>query len=204
MRSKRHAVGALVDPRKNQVLQFESILESDLLYILLTQKNVADVWEQPTAVEYVDEEGVSRQHTFDFLATIIDGQRIAIAVKPEELVESSGIRKTIDLIEEQSTGEFADTFCYRTEAHITREAAFNGRVIHRCRRMRDEAKVEAMARFVSGLNGAAMIGQVALRSRMAGNAFAAIVNLIDDGVLNVFKGRIDHDNFVYPAKLNAA
>lgn len=204
MRSKRHAIGALVDPRKNQILQFESILESDLLYILLAQKNVADVWEQPTSVAYVDDDGVSRQHTFDFLVTTTDGQRIAIAVKPEELVESSGIQKTIELIEQQSTGEFADTFCYRTEAHITCEAAFNGRVIHRCRRMRDEAKVAAMARFVADLNGAAMIGQISWKSRMAGDAFPAIVNLIDDGVLELFEGRIDHDNFVYPAKLKAA
>ena len=116
--------GALVNPRTNREIVFESTLERDLAYILPTLPTVVGVRDQVGPVEYVDEDGVVHQHTFDFVADHEDGTSTAIAVKPARRVERSGVQKTLDLIRDQRT-DVADRFVVRTGDHITRDRAAN-------------------------------------------------------------------------------
>lgn len=80
--------------------------------ILPNLPTVVGVRDQVGPVEYVDEDGVFRAHTFDFVSDHEDGTSTAIAVKPARRVGPSGIEKTLGLIGDQQPA-FANKFVVR-------------------------------------------------------------------------------------------
>lgn len=178
---------------------FESTLERDLAYILVAHPDVVEVNDQK-AFEYVDTDGVERRHTFDFRMKDRSGRRTAIAVKPARKVESSGIRRTLDVIQGQAKG-FADSFEIRTGDHITRDRAFNARLIVKALRMRNVEDVAAVMAVASTLRGTVSIGSLLETTRNDGHGFMAVVCLIGDGVLeHVGPARISRDSAIRPTR----
>ncbi|MBD2746623.1 hypothetical protein IC232_07900 [Microvirga sp. BT688] len=190
----------LVDPLTNRIVLCESMLEGRLWYMLRIDPQVAWIWDQPRSVFYFGENGEIRRHTFDFLVVLHNGRRIAIAVKPQAHVVSSGIEDTLERIRTQSGTLFADTFLLRTEAHITTVRATNARLIFEAFCQRDTEHVEAVHAFVRTLAGAVPIRDLARASGLGPEAFNAIVCLIGDGVLKLHAPVcISPDAFVTPA-----
>ncbi|WP_048710271.1 hypothetical protein [Microvirga massiliensis] len=178
----------------------ESNLERDLACIVMAHHPKTDLRDQPDPVEYVDADGVVREHTFDFVAILEDGTRTAIAVKPASKVGSSGIESTLDLIRAQVPA-FADRFEVRTGNHITRDRAHNARLILRALRTRNANDVAAVMAIASTLRGSVRIGALLAASRNDGHGFMAVACLIGDGVLeHVGPGRISHASLVRPAR----
>jgi len=174
--------GTLVNPRTNREIVFESTLERDLAYILPHLPGVVGVRDQVGPVEYVDEDGVFREHTFDFVADHEDGTSTAIAVKPARRVERSGIRETLELIRRQRPG-VANRFEVRTGDHITRDRAANARLLHRALRTRNEADIANIMAVASTLRATVAIRAIVATSRTFGHGFMAVACLIADGVL---------------------
>jgi hypothetical protein len=77
----------LLDVRRNRRLQFESAIERTVALSFVVDPDVVDIWDQPPAIEYRIK-GRVRRHTFDFLVVRRNGERIAIAVKPEAKLRS--------------------------------------------------------------------------------------------------------------------
>lgn len=65
------------------VIYHESELEHRVSLVLKTYRGLARLISQYPKVEYVDDDGTARHHTFDYFAEWTDGTRIAIAVKYE-------------------------------------------------------------------------------------------------------------------------
>lgn len=184
-RSKGFCRGSLVDPTTNRVIVYESTLERDFACILLADRRVVHLHDQPPAVVYVMPGGQRKRHTFDFLATTMAGHRLAIAIKPTAMVERSGILETLELIRQQAPTGFADQFLLRTERQITRRRATNARWILRARRARNEADVEDLRRFTSSLDGAVNLTDLVAASSMGARGWNAAVCLIDEGCLEL-------------------
>ncbi len=87
MRSRVSSRGILVDVRRNRKLQFESAIERTVALSFVVDPEVVDIWDQPPAIEYKLHGDVYR-HTFDFLIVRQNGERTAIAVKPEAKLRS--------------------------------------------------------------------------------------------------------------------
>lgn len=188
--------GSIVNPRTNREIVFESTLERDLAYILPNLPTVVGVRDQVGPVEYVDEDGVVHNHTFDFVADHEDGTSTAIAVKPARRVGPSGLEKTLELISDQQSG-FADRFVVRTGDHITRDRAANARLLHRALRGRNEADIAEILAVTNSMRGAAAITAILANSRNFGRGFMAVLCLIADGVLeHVSKGPISISSLV--------
>lgn len=199
-RSRGAFRGAMVNPRTRREIVFESTLERDLAYILTTMPSVVEVRDQVGPVEYVDTDGVVRQHTLDFVADLEDGTRTAFAVKPARRVGPSGIGRTLELIRDQRPG-VADRFVVRTGDHITRDRAANARLLHRALRGRDEAHIADVKAVASTLRGCVAIHEILAASRDPGQGFMAVACLIADGVLeHVGPGRLSIDSFVRPRR----
>ncbi len=96
----------------------ESILESKAATVFPARRDVADLWEQPPAVEYVDSDGCVHQHIFDFLVTLCDGRKIAVAVKYHEQAEKHGLAEMLKLIARQVGTACADLFLLVTDRHL--------------------------------------------------------------------------------------
>lgn len=63
------------------ILWHESLLELRVSYLLQTWHGVREIHSQYPRVTYVDAEGKTRTHTFDYYVVFEDGRRLAIAVK---------------------------------------------------------------------------------------------------------------------------
>jgi hypothetical protein len=159
-------------------------MERDFAHILMTDRRVVDIRDQPPAVQYVDGEGKLRKHTFDFLATLVSGERVAYAVKPEAKVEKSGIKLTLAAIRAQVPG-FADRIALRTERQITKIRGHNARTILRARRLRNQDDVREALSTVEKLHGYVRFGDLVATSQLEGRAWTALVCLIDEGVLEL-------------------
>lgn len=184
--------GILCNPKSHREMYVESNLEGDLAHILIEHKDVEEVREQPDPVKYIDAEGKIREHTFDFLVTLKSGTRIAIAVKPEEKVASSGIEDILARIRKANPTHLADHFILRTSRDITREAAYNARLIRHARKVASRDDILAVMKVATTLKGAAPIRDlVAAAGADEGYGFMAVICLIADGLLGLAKpGRI--------------
>src|SRR3546814_1807648 len=83
-------------------------------------------------------------HTFDFLVLGKNGRRVAVAVKPESMVDSSGILETLACIEQQMPKRFAHAVRLCTRKHISRDRAKDARTILRYRSTRNEKDIAAV------------------------------------------------------------
>ncbi|WP_416355910.1 hypothetical protein ACLNGM_17525 [Aureimonas phyllosphaerae] len=183
--------GVIIDPATNREIVYESTLERDLLCILLADRRVASLLDQPPAVEYFDDTGRIRRHTLDFMATLRDGRRIWIAVKPQARVISSGIEETLERIGTGPSRHRADAVVLRTDRHISRDRAADARMILRARRTRVARDVEAVAEWVRRTNGRISVDAICNALPDIPAVFMRIVNLVDEGVLRpVGTGRL--------------
>lgn len=64
------------------MVDHESELEHRVAVILQARRDVEALHSQYPVVIYVDADGITRNHTFDYFAVLKNGLRIAIAVKP--------------------------------------------------------------------------------------------------------------------------
>ncbi len=188
-RSRGSCRGASPYQEAGRSLVFESNLERKFQAMLQADRNIRSIEDQPSAVTYVDREGLTRRHTFDFRVVTIDGKRVAYSVKPTAKVKKSGIEEILRAIRKQVGPKFADIYELRTDAEITDAKAQDAREILHYRRACNEADVQEMRRFVSTLRGCAKMRDVARASAMVeGRAWAALVNLIDVGELALTEG----------------
>ncbi|CUX21735.1 hypothetical protein AGR6A_Cc140222 [Agrobacterium sp. NCPPB 925] len=63
------------------ILWHESLLELRVSYLLQTWHGVREIHSQYPRVSYIDADGKTRTHTFDYYVVFEDGRRLAIAVK---------------------------------------------------------------------------------------------------------------------------
>lgn len=173
--------GSTIDAEGREIV-LESTLEQAAAAILLADRKVARLRSQVGPVHHVDDAGKEKKPVFDFVADGHAGEDLAIAIKPERKRTSSGIDDTIARVRAQRPDFTADTTVW-TEAQLSRCAEYNAGLILRSRRLRDDTEIDAMREIAGKTRGAFRLGDL-LRSRGGtADAFAAVVNLIDDGVL---------------------
>lgn len=183
-RSSSHCVGALVDAGSNRAILFESKLEAGLAKILLADRTVAHLQDQAAPVTYVDRDGEVYRHFFDFIATKVDGRRVAYAVKPTAYVQSSGIKEKLALIRARHPG-FVDQYVLATEREITHRRTAHAEWILWARRGRNDDDVRTLTPLAMGIKGTVPLRSLAEASGLGPRAFCAIVCLIDEGVLRL-------------------
>lgn len=170
---------ALSHPRKAYA---ESHLEQKALYLLLARRDVYDIWDQPPAVSYRGNDGKLHDHTFDFLVTLKNKQRIAIAVKPMSIVRSKGFVEDLEIIRSSLPKSFADEVCLITDVDIDRSEAINARRLLDFRRVKDEFADGVVLELARELTGNISIKELAEQSKLGARAFRAIFRAIFEGV----------------------
>ncbi|KLK93102.1 hypothetical protein AA309_11115 [Microvirga vignae] len=156
---------------------YESGLELKTLLLLITDPDVVDVWDQPPAVSYVDPAGKERSHTFDFLATMIDGSKRAIAVKPYERVQKIDFESTLRLIGRQLPDGYAHQICLVTEQELDPIAVHNAELFHDYREPDKEADQAALS-VTAKLVGAARLDELSAFIGLGPRGLHALIRLI--------------------------
>lgn len=180
-------------------IRCESGLERNVGLALLAHPQVVDLQEQPPAVTWRDAAGHSRLHTFDFLATLDNGRKLAIPVKPAAIAARKRFADQLALIAAQLPRGFADGVLLVTDRDLSRDLVHDAMLVHQSRRSVDADLDRQMLSLVDG-NPASTIGQLVEASGRGGDAFRSIVRLIGSGVIATFgQGRIG-----YAAQVSAA
>lgn len=203
-RSKHAIRGSTVNDADYRRMVLDSNLERDVLSVLQTDPRIAEIREQAPPQTVVDENGEIHEHTFDVLLTLTDGTRIAMAVKPETMRESSGIDKIVGCFRAQNDGSFADRFVVRSREHFTRDQVYNARLILWARRLRVPEHCEVLKAFLLRVVGTTKLSDVIEAAGLdLEDGFVAATCLLDEGFLEASdNGRFHHGSPVRPATLN--
>ncbi len=106
-----------------RIIQFESMLEYRFLCLMLVRTDVHDILEQPPAIRYRRADGSTASHVFDFLVTMADGERIAVAIKPADRVIRRDFVTELSHVAAATPKQFAHRVRLVTEEHLDRRAA---------------------------------------------------------------------------------
>lgn len=162
---------------------FESKMELIFILLATTSGDVMDLWEQPPAVPYRDASGKERRHVFDFLITMADGRRFAVAVKPQERVIARGFEHELGLIRRQMPVSFADDVILFTDAHYSTADALNALRFHELSKQPDPEADRAISSVASSLSGALNIADLCALTGLAARAYRAAFRAIMTGKL---------------------
>lgn len=121
--------------------------------------------------------------------------RIAYAIRPEDRADP--LRRLMDLLRPQIPKSFADYATVKTEANIQPKLASVASAIIRYRDTRCEQAIALVMDIMSRIIGAVEIGRIVATTGLeAASAFGAVVNLIDDGFLNLSDTKLNYQSLV--------
>ncbi|MCJ2075552.1 hypothetical protein MKK68_07770 [Methylobacterium sp. E-016] len=197
LRSKGSMRGSYVDVRTGRQITYESRIEKDVALNLMTLPGLIRLEDQPAAIPYIDIEGTTRSHTFDFKVHLADGRRIMVVVKDQKHAEKKNIARFLTHLAPQIPKSIADGVILYTEAMLSPAACHNARLIQTARRIRDAAADATVAEVVAQIQGQIRIGEIVRATRMDGAGFHAVVRLIARRRLTLIADdRIGYGTFV--------
>lgn len=169
---------------ENREVVNESWLEGGIGCCLEARRDVVQLRDQWPQIEYIDQDGVTRTHTFDWHITLVNKQRFAVAVKPFDKVVSTGLAQVIELIRKQrSHRDHANGIVILTERDFTRDDAANAKAVLRARRLRDDREVQAALTELKTVNGTVLFGDLVRHAPVEAYRRNALWTLIDLGIL---------------------
>lgn len=187
MRSRGSVRGTIVSPFDDREIHYESILERDAACILLADPRVSLLREQVGPVAFIAADGSEGEHYFDFVATLRDETKLAIAVKYERQVEGSGIRDVLARIDPKATANARVVL--RTERQITRVRADNARLVLHANRVADLGEMTALRRFLATVRGVATLEDILRAAGLSSpEGFYAAVRLFGLGFIKCVDG----------------
>lgn len=132
--SKWSLTGSIKSIKNNNIVQFESSLERDYVYLLEYDDNIREYCEQPIIIEYLDK-GFQRKYIPDFLVKNYNGDIILIEVK---------YQKDLLLNDNQIKFRAAKEFCLKnglnfkviTEKEIRNDLLFNAKFLINYKRVK--------------------------------------------------------------------
>ena len=172
---------------------YESILELKVLYLLLAHPGLVDIREQFPKVRYEDSLGRTKHHVFDFLATMSDKRRLAIAVKPAAIVERTGFRTELIHISSGTRLSIADQVVLATERSFTQADVRNAEKLHEFKRSADHEADEIVHELLSRLADPITIAELVLKTQFEGRGFRAVFRALFSGAAKT----IDEGDITY-------
>ncbi len=176
---------------------FESKLELIFITLAMTSGKVVDLLEQPPAVKYRDARGKERAHTFDFLITMHDGQRHAVAVRPEARATSRRFDAELALIGSQLPPDFAEDVILFTDSCISTADAINAMRYFDLLKHADPEADTTIQDAIRSLSRPVSMSDLCAATGLAGRAYRAAFRAVMSGFLRqVSPGLIDLNTMV--------
>jgi len=150
MKSGSSIRGHLVDIARNRLLSFESILEYLMINIVMADKNIVLIEDQPAELPF-ELDGCQHRHTIDIRTTTVSGLRVAYAVKPEGCLGRDQTVRKMQALETLHAPTFASKFIVCTEAKITKDYGWNAVDINEARAVRCAAHCERVLEVLLGI-----------------------------------------------------
>ncbi|AVA21284.1 hypothetical protein [Rhizobium sp. NXC24] len=200
LKSMASVRGHMVDIRQNQVLIFESILEYFFTNVLLAQKQIVKVEDQPGELEY-ELDGQRAWHTLDYRSTDHSNRRVAYQVKPSEMLKPDRTLEKLNALKAIHVPTFALDIIAVTERQITRGKALNAIDINNARKERRQEDCDRVLDVVRGIGRPIEMWRLQLRMGDPGTVWNALLCLHYDRLINISRpGERFHDNCLVQAR----
>ncbi len=186
------------DLGRSRRMELESKGEADCLFLTLATGKVVDVREQAGPVVYQSWDGQWREHTLDLLFTMMDGTRIARAVKPYEWVAAKRFDRELAYIARAAVPALCDKVVLFTDRDYTPAAAKDARRLYYARQHPDPEADAALSELCAKLYGRVQIRALAAQAaNIGGRMFGAVLRAIYAGELvHLSRGQIVQTSFV--------
>ena len=129
-------------PDEGKTMDIESNTELRVALVVLSRPGVVDL-ENQVPFSWVQSDGKSATHHFDFRVLMADGTRRAIMVKSEYRRRQAKVLRELTQIAAQVTPNFADEVVLMTERDIDPVEFYNAEMMHEMRRPDPEADAAA-------------------------------------------------------------
>lgn len=181
----------------SQKVKFDSLGEFDAFATTTAIYRVADMVEQPPAIEYVDAEGRPRRKVIDQLYTFADGTKVAAEVKPAARAKAQNLEEQLSFVAAAMPPEFAETLVLITEENYDQWEALNARRLLAYRQEDDPEVASIIAGLAAELELPVTIRELIARAAIGGRAWPEVFKAIYAGVLRPLEdGIIDLEMLV--------
>ena len=170
--------------RPRQII-YESHLERRVLLTFLARHDLADIWDQPPAIEFPSGAGGLRRHTPDFLVTLHSKVRLAIAVKPAAAVERLRFRDELARIRSVMSPAYADELWLVTDTDLNDADVRNAELLHIARQTVDPEARVVIGEVLAALHGSKSLAAIQAQAGLADRGWAALICAIHDGEASV-------------------
>lgn len=183
----------------DRVLVYESLLECSTLTLLLADRSVEDIHDQPPAIHFQDAEGKARKHTLDYLVVYKDSRKVGFAVKPYSRVYApdGSPLPFVDLMGRVQRAAGHEVRIV-TERSFSRVQIQDAQLMHSCSRDDDPDADRIVSEASARLNGVFPLKTLVELSGIEGRAYRAAVRLVREGLLAKHEPqRLTPDALVY-------
>ncbi|WP_327212264.1 TnsA endonuclease N-terminal domain-containing protein [Rhizobium beringeri] len=180
--------GHLVDISRNRLLSFESILEYLMANIVMADKNIILVEDQPAELPF-DLDGNPHRHTIDFRTTSSSRIRVAYAVKPEDQLKRDQTVRKMQALASLHAPTFADKFIVCTEAKITRDYGWNAVDVNEARAVRSQAYCDHVLEVLLGIGRPIEIWRLQEQLGDESDVWNAVLCLLFDRLIQIEEPR---------------
>lgn len=194
--AREHQTGQItMEPDEGYTLGCDSNTEMKCTLVYLARRNVVGL-ENQVLFQWLDADGKTCKHFFDFRVLMADGQRVAIMVKSEYRRNQLKVQDELAEIAARVPRSFADQVVVMTERDIDPVEYFNAEMMHEMRRPDPDA--DAGARRVLGeIVGAVRIQDLVDAIGLGARGFRAVVRLLRAHELELtLNVRITHEAYV--------
>lgn len=190
-KSPQNYRGTHINHRENRAMHLDSHLEYDVGLTLKADPNVEVIREQWPSRPYKGADGKQHEHTFDYWVQMRNKQRVAIAVKPFDMMLWSDLLDTLRRLRRAGHFDYADRITFVDEHFANKDAVANAEKVLLARRNRNEEEVLIAKDLVKHLRGSVLFWDLLSIAPVIAHRRTAVWNLIDEGVLRPVKaGRI--------------
>lgn len=168
------------------VLDFESRLERNVALAFLARPDTRHIVEQTPRVQYVNDDGEVQEHVFDLMVTRKDDVKVAVFVKPFDLLRP-WMHRMLERIKEQLSPSVAQKLLVVTEKKLSRADVYNAELIQEVGRQpfpEDDARI---AELIAGMTRPAAIADLVEPSGLHGSGFRSAVRAIAAGTITLTK-----------------
>lgn len=188
-KSSATKVGVIVS--NNREVPVESSYEERAFYVVQARPGFMSLRSQYPMATYVDDNGAEHKHFFDALAEFADGQRVAIAVKPER--SRGKIEPILEKIKKRGSPHF-DAVELITEKTATVEEYQNATELLLNRKLHNQTDVDRLIADLREGPACASFLRMLYSDVPLPDRRVAIWRLIDLGILSrIGSGRISYD-----------
>lgn len=182
---------------EGQKVVFDSLGEFDAFTTTSALYPVADMVEQPPAIEYVDADGRERRKVVDQLYTLTDGSRFAAEIKPAKRARAQKLEEQLGYVAAAMPDDFADCLVLITEENYDQWEALNARRLLAYRREDDPEAAKIIEDLAAQIRLPITIGELISQADIGGRAWPEIFKAIYSGTLRPIEdGIIDLDMLV--------